>query len=189
MKEAVAVELHSINIMKAIYIINRVECFVEEEAWRCELASVSEARDNAQRELEQCKMRITESETALHRYRSVVGEGAADIVEMKVATTEGKASSSEGTTDSNNGWEKVSSGEIVHIFRWRPIRDCNLFLLCLCFEGLFFRICYFWRIYKKVPSHQHFPFCEVDSSDEASGVLSHMRIMYALYPCVNQNTL
>lgn len=180
--------------MKAIYIINRVECFVEEEAWRCELASVSEARDNAQRELEQCKMRITESETALHRYRSVVGEGAADIVEMKVATTEGKASSSEGTTDSNNGWEKVSSGEIVHTFRWRPIRDCSLFLLCLCFEGLFFRICYLWRIYKKgiysecigemkkVPSHQHFPFYEVDSSEEAPGVLSHMRIMYALYP-------
>uniref|UniRef100_A0A915B351 GRIP domain-containing protein n=1 Tax=Parascaris univalens TaxID=6257 RepID=A0A915B351_PARUN len=80
----------------------------KEEAWRCELASVSEARDNAQRELEQCKMRITESETALHRYRSVVGEGAADIVEMKVATTEGKASSSEGTTDSNNGWEKMA---------------------------------------------------------------------------------
>ncbi|VDM40558.1 unnamed protein product [Toxocara canis] len=78
----------------------------KEESWRNELASVSEARDNAQRELEVCRMRVSETETVLQRYRSVIGEGTADFVEMK--TAEGKAPSSEGTADSNNGWEKMA---------------------------------------------------------------------------------
>lgn len=76
----------------------------KEKVWEKTLAAETEAREEVQKELEECRLSLTERESALQRYRSVVGAHAADIVEMKSA--EGK-SSSEGTTDSNSGWERM----------------------------------------------------------------------------------
>ena len=78
---------------------------MQDELRKC-LAEVTAEKERLTKELEECRLLISEHETAIGRYRAVVGVHAADIVEMK--DVEGK-SSSEGTSDSNNEWIKVSA--------------------------------------------------------------------------------
>uniref|UniRef100_A0A915PRB0 GRIP domain-containing protein n=1 Tax=Setaria digitata TaxID=48799 RepID=A0A915PRB0_9BILA len=73
---------------------------LKERQWREQLLELSEALDDAKRRLEDCQR-----ETAMRQSRSDIALSA-DIVELK--TDEGKATtSSEGTVDSNSGWEKM----------------------------------------------------------------------------------
>lgn len=55
-----------------------------EHALRQELQDSLERIDDLKKQLAECKSRAETAESALVRYRSVVGEDAADIVEMKV---------------------------------------------------------------------------------------------------------
>ncbi|VDD88505.1 unnamed protein product [Enterobius vermicularis] len=68
------------------------------------LASMTQEKERLAKELEESRALISEQENSIRRYRSIVGNQAADIVELK--DVDGK-SSSEGTTDSNNEWVKV----------------------------------------------------------------------------------
>ncbi|VDM94300.1 unnamed protein product, partial [Onchocerca ochengi] len=73
---------------------------LKEKQWREQLLELSEARDDAKRRLEECQR-----ETAMRQLRSSDIALSAEIVELK--SDEGKiTTSSEGTVDSNNGWEK-----------------------------------------------------------------------------------
>ncbi|KAM3722681.1 Thyroid receptor-interacting protein [Dirofilaria immitis] len=75
---------------------------LKEKQWREQLLELSEARDDAKRRLEECQR-----ETAMRQLRSSDTALSAEIVELK--SDEGKVTtSSEGTVDSNNGWEKMA---------------------------------------------------------------------------------
>lgn len=65
---------------------------------------MTQEKERLAKELEESRALISEQENSIRRYRSIVGNQAADIVELK--DVDGK-SSSEGTTDSNNEWVKV----------------------------------------------------------------------------------
>ncbi|VDK85975.1 unnamed protein product [Litomosoides sigmodontis] len=75
---------------------------LKEKQWREQLLELSEARDDAKRRLEECQR-----ETAIRQSRSSDIALSAEIVELK--SDEAKVTtSSEGTVDSNNGWEKMA---------------------------------------------------------------------------------
>ncbi|KAL4003725.1 hypothetical protein ACH3XW_8780 [Acanthocheilonema viteae] len=75
---------------------------LKEKQWREQLLELSEARDDAKRRLEECQR-----ETAIRQSRSSDTALSAEIVELK--SEEAKiTTSSEGTVDSNNGWEKMA---------------------------------------------------------------------------------
>ncbi|VDN03489.1 unnamed protein product [Thelazia callipaeda] len=73
---------------------------LKEKQWREQLLELSEIRDDAKRQLEE-----RQRETSLRQIRSADATLPAEMVESK--SDEGKTASSEGTADSNNGWEKV----------------------------------------------------------------------------------
>lgn len=75
----------------------------QEKQWREQLLELSEARDDAKRRLEECQR-----ETAMRQSRSSDIALSAEIVELKSEEVK-VTTSSEGTVDSNNGWEKVSA--------------------------------------------------------------------------------
>uniref|UniRef100_A0A0R3RH63 GRIP domain-containing protein n=1 Tax=Elaeophora elaphi TaxID=1147741 RepID=A0A0R3RH63_9BILA len=80
---------------------------LKEKQWREQLLELSEARDDAKRQLEECQR-----ETAMRLSRSSDIAVSADTVELK--SEEGKVTtSSEGTVDSNNGWEKMADWDAV----------------------------------------------------------------------------
>lgn len=75
---------------------------------------MTQEKERLAKELEESRALISEQENSIRRYRSIVGNQAADIVELK--DVDGK-SSSEGTTDSNNEWVKVCES-LLH-FVWQ----------------------------------------------------------------------
>lgn len=73
---------------------------MQEEEWRTQVAVLKSARDDAERQLEDARKKL-----AAYKNRSNGETPSAELVELK--GYESKATSSEGTVDSNNGWEKV----------------------------------------------------------------------------------
>ncbi|CAG9540252.1 unnamed protein product [Cercopithifilaria johnstoni] len=75
---------------------------LKEKQWREQLLELSEALDDARRRLEEYQR-----ETAMRQSRSSETALSAEIIELK--SEEAKVTtSSEGTVDSNNGWEKMA---------------------------------------------------------------------------------
>ncbi|VDM08700.1 unnamed protein product, partial [Wuchereria bancrofti] len=80
---------------------------LKEKQWREQQLELCEARDDAKRRLEACQR-----ETTMQQSRSSDIALSAEIVELK--NDEGKVTtSSEGTVDSNNGWEKMADWDAI----------------------------------------------------------------------------
>ncbi|VIO92288.1 Uncharacterized protein BM_BM7286 [Brugia malayi] len=90
---------------KFIQLQNEYE--LKEKQWREQQLELCEARDDAKRRLE-----AYQRETAMQQSRSSDIALSAEIVELK--NDEGKVTtSSEGTVDSNNGWEKMADWDAI----------------------------------------------------------------------------
>uniref|UniRef100_A0A183EU02 IF rod domain-containing protein n=1 Tax=Gongylonema pulchrum TaxID=637853 RepID=A0A183EU02_9BILA len=80
---------------------------LKEQEWREQLTALTEARDEAKRQLEEFQRQAEQA--AVCDIRSSDDTPSTELVELKTEGIKSTATSSEGTADSNNGWEKVNT--------------------------------------------------------------------------------